>query len=186
MIEFIPNNLFVNAVTTPTSGAAHIPAIESPYVGDYETELNAALNTSALEAAMASAGDPGGQENKNFGASMLAFAIVSLKYYIGIGKVPKGLRHPHVVGRLESGEWTLFVPASGLVMRSNSLLAYGTQTFECLTTYLDDVTTKLSEGSFYTNTPWSYSGRLLSASLDFSVPVQPAFWALHVRTAEVI
>lgn len=183
MIEFIPNNLFVNPVTTPTSGAAHIPAIESPYVGDYETELNAALNTSALEAAMTSAGDPGGQ---NFGASMLAFAIVSLKYYIGIGKVPKGLRHPHVVGRLESGEWTLFVPASGLVMRSNSLLAYGTQTFECLTTYLDDAATKLSEGSSYAINPWSYSDRLLSSSLDFSIPVRPAFWALHMKTAEVI
>lgn len=186
MIEFIPNSVFVNDTTTPTSGATQIPSVESPYVGDYETELYAALNTAALEAAFASAGDPGGQENKDFGASVLGFAVVALKHYINLGKVPKGLNHRHVVGLLEGGEWTLFVPACGLVMRCNSVLAYGSQTFECLAAYIDDATTKLSEGDVLTYEPWSMPDRLLSSSLDFSTPVRPAFWSMHTKTAEVI
>lgn len=186
MIEFIPNNVFVNDTTTPTSGATQIPAIGSPYAGDYETALFAALNTVALEAAFADAGEPGGQENKNFGASMLGFAVVALKHYINLGKVPKGLNHRHVVGLLEGGEWTLFVPACGFVMRCNSVLAYGTQTFECLTAYLDDAAAKLSEGDIYPLDPWSYTDRLLASSLDFSTPVRPAFWSMHTKTAEVI
>lgn len=184
MIEFTPSSILLNTITTPTSGASQIPARALRYPS--EAELLAALNAPALEAAMASAGDPGGQENKNFGASMLSFAVVALKHYISLGKSPRSLQHPHVVGRLADSGWTLFVPASGLVMRCNSGLAYGSQTFECLTAYLNDATANLNEGADYPDVPWSRANRLLASSLDFSVPIRPAFWGMHTKTAEVL
>ncbi|MBG0839020.1 hypothetical protein [Ectopseudomonas toyotomiensis] len=109
--------------------------------------------------------------------STLAYAI---RQYIDLGKVPVRIQHRDVVGRLVEGSWTLFMPSSGVVMRCNSNLSVGTQTFEVLTDYLDSVRGWIS------GEPWWDRTIFLGTTMDGLAPPVPPFWTLHVKTAEVI
>ncbi|ATH82817.1 hypothetical protein CO724_17200 [Ectopseudomonas mendocina] len=148
--------------------------MDSPYVeGDHLLSL---LNVGALEAAM----DGLDEEAIRNTASVLSTLAYALKRYIDLGKVPVRVQHLDVVGVLTDGNWLFFMPGTGVVMRCNASCSVGSQMFEVLTGYLDMVRDLIS------GEPWWDRSIFLGTTMDGLAPPVPPFWALHVKTAEVI
>lgn len=167
MIDFYPVLGVRTALPGVDLASPGAPEMDSPYVeGDHLLSL---LNVGALEAAM----DGLDEEAIRNTASVLSTLAYALKRYIDLGKVPVRVQHIDVVGVLTDGNWLFFMPGTGVVMRCNSSLTVGSQTFEVLAGYL------ASAGG----SPWR---NVLGTTMDGLVPPVPPFWMLHVKTAEVI
>lgn len=151
-----------------------VPAMETPYVdGDYLLSL---INVSALEAAMVDFDESAIMACAAV-FSTLAYAIGE---YIERGKMPVRIQHRDVVGRMVDDSWRFFMPSTGIVMRCNASCSVGSQMFEVLTGYLDMVRDLIS------GEPWWDRSIFLGTTMDGLAPPVPPFWALHVKTAEVI
>lgn len=163
---------------------AAVPSIAYNLPSDAEYRTH--LNVDALDAAVPDDSELGGRENANRCAQVLAPLVKTLKYYVEQGKGPVRVQSSTVVGRLQEGAWTFFLPSSGFVMRCDEALSFGSQTFEARPEYLALAADKVNNGSLFPYVPWQMFEYFLSSGLDSSIPSVSAFWSLHVKTAEVI
>lgn len=155
----------------------HLPSDES---------YRADLNVDALDVAVPNDSEIGGRENANRCARVLAPLVKTLKFYAAQGKSPVRVQSIDVVGRLQAGQWVFLLPSSGVVMRCNSELSFGSQTFEALVDYFALASELANDTDPSPVVPWQIPFCFLSSSLDMSEPPRQAFWAMHVKTAEVI
>lgn len=165
-------------------GAPVVPV--SDYFIPSDASYRADLNVDALDAAVPDDNDFGGRENANRSAQVLAPLMKTLKYYAAQGKSPVRVQSVDVVGILQAGQWIFFLPSSGVVMRCNTDLSFGSQTFEALPEYFTLVRDLVNDGDTTTVVPWQIPFCFLSSSLDMSEPPRQAFWNMYVKTAEVI
>ena len=174
MNDFYPVLGVTTALPAVDLASPGFPEIDSPNVeGDYLLSL---LNVGALEAAMAGLNE----EVIRNTAAVLSTLAYALKRYIDLGKVPVRVQHIEVVGVLTDGNWIFFMPWAGVVMRCNSSMAVGSQSFEVLASYL------ASAEGWIGSPPWWDRTSVLGTTMDGLAPPVPPFWTLHMKTAEVI
>lgn len=184
MIDELIIQYFTSLPGIAPATPASVPAIA--YNMPSDAEYRAHLNVDALDAAVPDDSELGGRENANRCAQILAPLIRALKYYAGQGNSPVRVQSISVVGRLQGDMWVFFLPSSGLVMRCDDSLSIGSQVFEPEPAYLADAKGMVNDGEMIEAVPWQMMDYFLSSSLDTSIPPRPAFWTLHVKTAEVI
>ena len=179
---FVQYSTSMPAVVVPVP--ASVPAIEYNMPSDesYREDLNA----DALDLAVPDDDEYGMRENADSCAQILAPLVKALKYYALQGKSPVRVQSVSVVGRLVDGQWTFFLPSSGIVMRCDSDLSFGSQVFEAVPGYLALATEALNDSAPFPYPPWQFNTSFLSGFSDEAPPAQREFWTLHIKTAEVI